>query len=201
MHAIFKQQFRPWVVVGLAQFREILLRVAGDHLVNIDLGGFFYAGMTQHFAQGAAVATTDDDDPFGIGVAEQHRVRHHLVVKEVVTGGEHGGAIDGHQVTEAVGFPHFDVLILGLHFFQLLLQAQAESGASGVKVLVKPVVLGAAHGPFQWVGASGLPRWTIVAIVRPVAPLSKPDSWPQKGMRQAVAGRHNGDSFPLCGGR
>lgn len=146
LHAVFEQQLGAAVAVGLAQFREVFLGIAGDHFVDVDLGGFFHAGVTQHFTQGAAVAATDDDDALGVGVAEQHRVRHHLVVEEVVAGGEHGGAIDGHQVTEGVGFPHLDVLILGLHFFQLLFQAQAESGAGGVEVLVKPVVFGAAHG-------------------------------------------------------
>lgn len=150
LHAVFEQQFRAAVAVGLAQFREVFLGIAGDHFIDVDLGGFFHARMPQHFTQGAAVATTNNDDALGVGVAEQHRVRHHLVVEEVVAGGEHGGAIDGHQVAEGVGFPHLDVLILGLHFFQLLFQAQAKGGASGVEVLVKPVVFGAAHGRFRW---------------------------------------------------
>ena len=150
LHAVFEQQFSAAVAVGLAQFREVFLGVAGDHFVDVDLGGFFHAGVAQHFTQGATVAATDDDDALWAGVAEQHRVRHHLVVEEVVAGGEHGGAIDGHQVAEGVGFPHLDVLILGLHLFQLLFQAQAKGGASGVEVLVKPVVLGAAHGRFRW---------------------------------------------------
>jgi len=112
--------------------------------------------MTQHFTQGAAVAATNNDDALGAGMAEQYRVRHHLVVEKVVAGGKHGGAIDGHQVTEGVGFPHLDVLVLGLYFFQLLFQAQAEGSASGVEVLVKPVFCGAAHGRFRWLGAGGL---------------------------------------------
>jgi len=156
LHAVFEQQLGAAVAVGLAQFREVFLGIAGDHFVDVDLGGFFHAGVTQHFTQGAAVAATDDDDALGVGVAEQHRVRHHLVVEEVVAGGEHGGAINGHQVAEGVGFPHLDVLILGLHFFQLLFEAKAEGGAGGVEVLVKPVVFGAAHGGFQWSGVGGV---------------------------------------------
>jgi len=45
LHAVFEQQFGTAVAVGLAQFREVFLGVAGDHFIDVDLGGFFHAGM------------------------------------------------------------------------------------------------------------------------------------------------------------
>ena len=71
-------------------------------------------GMTQDFAQRATVTTADNRDLFRLGVGRQYRMRHHLVVEEVVAGAHHGAAIDHHEITPSLGLVDFDVLKRGL---------------------------------------------------------------------------------------
>ena len=145
LHAVLEAQLRPLVAVGLAQLGEILFGKARHLLVDIDLHGAGHFAVAQHFPQGAAVAAADDQHVARCRVAEQRRVGHHLVVEKVIPGGEHGGAVNGHQIAEGIGVPHFDVLIVGLYRFQLSFQAQAEGGAGGVEMLDEPVVFFGAH--------------------------------------------------------
>jgi hypothetical protein len=58
-------------------------RRASHFLVDVHLGRGFDAGMSEHFAQGAAIAAADDQHPLGVGVGEQRRMSHHLVVQKL----------------------------------------------------------------------------------------------------------------------
>ncbi len=138
-HAVVEQQFGAGVIVGIAQFREVLARHHGDLLVDIALGHALHALVLEHFAQGAAVAATDDDHALGRSVGEQHRMADHLVVEEVVLAGQHDGPVDGHQVAPVGGLEDLDLLERRLHLVQLAGDAEADGRASAFEVFDVPV--------------------------------------------------------------
>src|SRR6187401_2891897 len=53
-------------------------------------------------------------------LSTSRRVRHHLVVEEVVARGQHHRAVDEHQVAPVGGFKDLDELERRLHLVQLL---------------------------------------------------------------------------------
>src|SRR5690606_13078361 len=107
-------------------------------------------------AQGAAVAAADDHHVLRIGMGEQGRVRHHLVVEEVVAGGDHHRAIDEHHVAPVGRFVDLDLLEPRLHLVELAGDAETDRRAGGFELLVQPVAGG--HG--------AIPGWRGVACWR-----------------------------------
>ena len=107
-------------------------------LIDIDLHGFLDLRVLEHLAQGAAVAATDDRDPFRCLVGEQHRVAHHLVVQEIVARADHRAAVDHHQLAVALGVEHLDLLVRRLLLEHLgpLLQRVAVGGGFTFEIAV-----------------------------------------------------------------
>ena len=130
LNAVAEVQFGARIVIGYAQFGEILLGQACHPFVDFHLHGGFHFGVLEHFAQRAAVASADNDHALGRRMAVQRRVRHHLVVEKIVASAHHGAAVDRHQVTEGFGTVDVDRLIgRGLAVYGLAeLQRKRESG-------------------------------------------------------------------------
>jgi len=94
--------------------------------------------VAQNLAQGAAVAAADDGHVARPIMCKERRVAHHFVVEEIVPAAEHGGTVNGHEMTEGFGVPDLDHLPGGGHPFELALDPQAKGGAGTVEVLEKP---------------------------------------------------------------
>ncbi len=121
---VLEQQGRARILVRFGQLGKEGLGDAGDALVDIDLQRRLDLGVAQHLAQGAAVAAADDRDPFGLGMGEQHGMREHLVIEEVLPAREHREAVDDHQMAEGLGGVDLDGLERGLFVMQTALDAQ-----------------------------------------------------------------------------
>ena len=94
------------------------------------------------------VGPADDDHLFRVGMGEQRRVRHHLVVEEVVARGDHHRAVDEHHIAPVGRFVDLDLLEGRLHLVELARDAEADRRAGRVEVLVEPVAgRGHAEGP------------------------------------------------------
>jgi hypothetical protein len=73
---------------------------------------------------------------------EQRRVRHHLVVEEVVARGEHHRAVDQHEVAPVGGLEDLDLLERRLHLVELAGNAIADGRSGGFEVFVVPAGVG-----------------------------------------------------------
>lgn len=76
-----------------------------------------------------------------VGVGQEHRVREHLVVEEVLARREHREPINHHQMTKGFGLIDLNGLKRALLVMQAPLDAQRKGAASGLGDLGKPVVL------------------------------------------------------------
>jgi hypothetical protein len=65
-------------------------------------------------------------------------MRHHLVVQEVVAGGQHHRAVDQHQVAPVAGLVDLDLLEWRLHLVELAHDPEADRRAGRLEVLVMP---------------------------------------------------------------
>ncbi len=145
LDAITEKEVGAGVAIRFAQLWKVLLRHAGYPLIDFYLPGLLHSRVFQHFFQGAAVATTDDDHFFRVLVGEQRRMGHHFVIQEIVPGGQHHTAVQYHQVAEGFGFIDFEFLKWRLLFMELALYLQGKSGALVLKYLGEPAFVQCGH--------------------------------------------------------
>ncbi len=67
--------------------------------------------MAQNFAGGAAIPTTNNQDPLSFGMDEQGNVGDHFVVAVLVTLGTHDFAVDREQLAILKGVVDLDALV------------------------------------------------------------------------------------------
>jgi hypothetical protein len=128
-----------YVAVGFRELREVGQGRPGHALVDVDLGHGLHPGVLQHLAQRPAVPAADDAHPLGGGVGEEHRVAHHLVVEEVVAGGQHHQPVDGHEVAVARGGEDLDALEVRRLVPEPFPHLEREGGTLGLGGLGVPV--------------------------------------------------------------
>jgi hypothetical protein len=131
LDAVAEEQRGARILVAGAQFREVLLRQAGDALIYLHLHRALDLRMLEHLGERAAVPAADHHHRLRIGVRVQRRVAHHLVVEEVVAGGDHGAAVNGHEIAEGLGLPDLDLLVGRLLLVQLA-RLERKAGAGGI---------------------------------------------------------------------
>ena len=123
------------------RFDPVIATIPRVALVDLDLHGLLHDVVAQHLAQRAAVAAADDDHAARRGVREQRRVRHHLVIQEIVALAEHDAAVDHHQMAEGFGGVDLDVLIGGLFFMQFRLDLEPEGATARLVEFRKPLTV------------------------------------------------------------
>ncbi len=102
-----------------------------DHRgVDLDLGEALDRFVLEHFFGDAAVPASDDQHLAGLAVGEDRHMGHHLVVDELVLGGDLGGAVQHQHLAEERVLEQNQVLMLGLHLVEhpldLVGHAEAE---------------------------------------------------------------------------
>src|SRR4029078_9662549 len=90
--------------------------------------------MLQHLAQHAAVAAADDQRLFCLAVSEQRHVAHHLVIDELVLGGELDDAVEHHHPTKVGVLEDDQSLMLGLAVEKDGVRLQTDTEASGERL-------------------------------------------------------------------
>ena len=101
--------------------------------------------MLEHLFGDAAVAAADDQHLFRLAVGEERHVRHHLVVDEFVLGGDLGRAVEHQHLAEELVLEQHQMLVLGLHLVEHLLDLEGHAEAFGIEQgLGNPAFLG--HG-------------------------------------------------------
>ena len=127
-----------------------------DHLgVDLDLGEAFDRLVLEHFLGDAAVAAADDEDVARIAVGEQRHMRHHLLVDEFVLLGDLGGAIEHQHLAEKRLLEQHQMLVLGLHFVEHLVDLKGHAETEIVEQrLGNPALL--RHRPLPYEKRPGL---------------------------------------------
>ena len=120
-------------------------RADHDALVDFYLQRMGHLFVLEDLAQCAAVAATDDHDPARGRVRKQGRMRHHLVVEEVVARSQHDEAVDDHKVAEGLGRVDLNALVFTPLVVQFLANHEREGGAVLLAGLCKPLVVMCDH--------------------------------------------------------
>ncbi|CRP21403.1 hypothetical protein PAERUG_P18_London_17_VIM_2_04_10_02879 [Pseudomonas aeruginosa] len=141
-HAVVDHQVQPRVVEGALGVvgQERLAHV--DHgAVDLDHGDPLDALVLGHLAQHTAVAAADDQHAPGRAVGEDRHVGEHLVVDELVGLGGLDHSVERHHPAHPGVFENHQVLVLGAHLMQHVVDAEALAVA-----LVQSFLI-IAHGP------------------------------------------------------
>ena len=105
------------------EFGEMLLGEFDHRGVDLDLRDALDRFVLEHFLGDAAIAAADDQHFLGVAVRQDRHVRHHLVIDELVRGGDLGGAVQ-HQ-----------------HFAEMLLLEQDQMVVAGLLLVEHPLDL------------------------------------------------------------
>ncbi len=107
-------QIEPRIVEGAgAHFRDPLSAELDHAAVDLDLGDRLDRGVACHLPQRAAVAAADDADVPRPAVREDRRVCQHLVIGELVGGGELQHIVERDHPAPVVAVEHQQVLVVG----------------------------------------------------------------------------------------
>ncbi len=147
----------------LGEFREMLLGELDHRRIDLDLGEALDRLVLEHFLGDAAIAAADDQHVARVAMGEQRHVRHHLLVDEFVALGDLGGAVEHQHLAEERVLEQHEVLMLGLHLVEHLVDLEAHAETEIVEQrLGNPALLGhdrpprGAHRkrPGSWPGRS-----------------------------------------------
>ena len=127
------------------EFREVLLGELDHRGVDLALGQALHRLVLEHLLGDAAVAAADDQHLLGLAMREHRHVRHHLVVDELVLGGDLGRAVEHQHLAEEFVLEQHQMLVLGLHLVEHALDLVGHAEALGIEQrLGNPAFLG--HG-------------------------------------------------------
>ena len=87
--------------------------------------------VLEHLLGDAAVAAADDQHLLRLAVREDRHVRHHLVIDELVLGGDLGRAIEHQHLAEELVLEQHQMLVLGLHLVEHPLDLVGHAEALG----------------------------------------------------------------------
>src|SRR5687767_8710979 len=113
---ILVPQFGPLVLEGaLVHLREMLLAEIDHFVVDVDHHRPLDRGISQHFPECGALATTDDEPGLRLGLARQHpRMDERLVVDELVSLAGLNAPVEHEGLAVGGGLHDLDVLELRL---------------------------------------------------------------------------------------
>src|SRR4029079_15373532 len=119
------------VVIGAGRhLREMLAAEIDDAAIDLAQRRLLYLGMLQHLPQHGAVAAADDQRLFRLAVSEQRHVAHHLVIDELVLGGELDDAVEHHHPTKVGVLEDDQSLMLGLAVEKDVVRLQTDTEAT-----------------------------------------------------------------------
>ncbi|MNZ80567.1 hypothetical protein D3C78_992070 [compost metagenome] len=140
-HAVVDHQVQARILEGaLGVVGQVLLAHLDHGAVDLDHGDVLDAAVLGHFAQHAAVAAADDQHALGQAVGEDRHVGEHLVVDELVGLGGLDHAVQRHHPAHAGVLENHQMLMLGTHFVEHLVDAKA------LAVTIVESFLVVAHG-------------------------------------------------------
>ena len=144
LHAVVDDEIEALVAEHrLGEFREVLLRELDHRGIDLALGQALHRPVLEHLLGDAAVAAADDQHFLGLAVREQRHVRHHLVIDELVLGGDLGRAVEHQHLAEELVLEQHQVLVLGLHLVEHALDLVGHAEALGIEQrLGNPALLG-----------------------------------------------------------
>ena len=119
---------------ALVDRAQPLLRDVDDDRIELRHHDALDARVLEQFLRRAAVAAADHQDRLGIRMRERGRVRHALVIEELVALGRHQAPVEPEELAELLRVVHLDALVRRLDVGQLLGRGVAVAG-----VRVEPV--------------------------------------------------------------
>ncbi|MCY1399043.1 hypothetical protein D9M71_140920 [compost metagenome] len=162
-HAVVDHQVQARVFISaLGVVRQEFLAHFDDSAVDLDHGDALDIAVLAHFTQHAAVATADDQHALHRAVGEDRYVGEHLVIDELVRLGGLNHAIQRHHTAHARIFEDHQMLVLGAHFVQQLVHAEALA----VSVVESFLVIAHGLSPLLAVFADGTPPQEKARILR-----------------------------------
>jgi len=109
--AVFKSEVNAGIIEAGREGRKELTGDLDDHFVKFDHVDVLDFRVAQKLKNGAAIASADHKDTFGMGMGAEGGMDEHFVIKKFVAFGEHDASVEDHHPAHPFGFKDGDLLV------------------------------------------------------------------------------------------